>query len=324
MTPDDQALIATTPEARAAPPGGWAGLSANARGIAWMLVAALGFGLVGALVKMLGQGWGGQPPLDSLQIAFFRALVALAAVLPFIARAGWSVAVPLYPLRHLGRGATGLAALVCGFYAFTHLPLATATSISFAQPLFMVVLAVLLLHERVRWRRWTATLVGFAGVLVMLRPGAEAVHPAALAALANALFVALSAVQVKAMPDAERDLTLLFSFAAISSAGLLVPALLVWQAPTALQLGLLVAMGLLAAASQAAVIRSYRVGADATLVAPFDYIRLLVAAVLGFSLFGEVPDAWTGVGAAVIVLSTLYIARREAVLGRGPKIPTVR
>jgi len=296
----------------------WRGLSANARGILWMLAAAVGFGLMGALVKQLGTR------LDSLQLAFFRGAVALLVLLPFLARAGWATAMPHYPLRHLGRATTGMAALVFGFYAFTHLPLATATAISFAQPLFMVVLAVLLLRERVRWRRWTATLVGFAGVLVMLRPGHEALQTAALAALANALFVALSAVQVKAMPRDEKDLTLLFSFSFVAALALFPPALLVWQAPTAQEWLLLGAMGGLGIASQAAVVRAYRVGADASLVAPFDYARLIVAAGLGFAFFAELPDVWTGAGAAIIILSTLYIARREAVLGRPRKDPPLR
>lgn len=287
-------------------------LSVNLRGALWMLLAALGFACMGALVKLLGTR------LDAMQIAFFRALVGVLAVLPFIARAGWQVAIPRYPLRHLSRAATGLAAVVTGFYAITHLPLATSTALSFAQPLFMIVLAVLFLGEPVRWRRWTATLVGFAGVLVMLRPGVVDIHPAMLAALANAAFVAMSAAQVKAMPGQERDLTLLLSFASISTLALSPLAYLAWQEPTRGEWALLILMGLLGVGSQAAVIRSYRVGAEATFVAPFDYVRLLFATGFGFLLFAEVPDAYVFAGAALIIASALYIARRGAQVGAKP------
>ena len=115
------------------------------------------------------------------------------------------------------------------------------------------------------------------------------------------------------MPDNERDSTLLFSFGVIASLALAVPCWLVWIDPTPREWGLLALMGLIGVGAQAAVIRAYRVGAEATFVAPFDYARLLVAAVLGWWLFAELPDGWTLAGAAVIVSSTLYIARRERV-----------
>ncbi len=276
-----------------------------------MLASALGFACMAALVKLLGT-----TGLHSTQIVFFRAAVGLLAVLPFLARAGWATAVPRYPFRHVYRAGTGLAAMVCGFYAFTHLPLATATAITFAQPLFMVLLAVLFLGEVVRWRRWTATLVGFAGVLVILRPGVESLQFASLAALGNAFFVAASAAQVKAMPGEERDLTLLFTFGLFSAIALAVPAALVWRMPSLEQAGLLLLMGLLGVSSQAAVIRAYRVGAEASFVAPFDYLRLLAATLFGVVLFAEIPDIWTGVGAVLIIGSALYLARREAMKRR--------
>lgn len=286
------------------PAGGGKPLSVNLRGVLWMLLSALGFACMGAVVKLLGGR------LDAMQIVFFRAAVGVLAVLPFIARAGWATAWPRYPGRHLVRGLTGLAAIVCSFYALTMLPLATVTAITFAQPLFMIVIAVLFLGETVRWRRWTATIVGFLGVLVMLRPGAGMVEWAALAALGNALFVAASAAQVKAMPDDDRELTLLLSFQVVSAIALVGPAWLVWVPPTPAEWLLLGLLGLLGVGSQAAVIRAYRVGAEASFVAPFDYVRLPVAAALGFWIFGEAVDGWTAAGAAIIVASTLYIARR--------------
>lgn len=293
------------PEARPPAPGGRPRVSANMRGMLWMLLSAVGFAGVGAVVKLASAR------LDPLQISFFRTLSVVVFLVPVFARTGWRHAVPLYPLRHVGRASTALVATVCSYYAFATLPMATVVSITFTSPLFMIVIAVLFLGETVRWQRWAATVVGFAGVLIMMRPGTGHVGPEGLWAVANALLVAASTAQVKSMPADERDSTLLFTFGAFSSLALAVPAWMVWRMPTPAEWGLLAMVCVLGFAAQAAVIRAYRVGADATFVAPFDYARLLVATSLGFLLFDEVPDLWTAAGAAVIVGSTLYIASRR-------------
>ncbi|NBB82657.1 MAG: EamA family transporter [Alphaproteobacteria bacterium] len=294
--------------------GRWAALPANTRGALWMLLAATGFSGMAVLVKVLGQS------LDSFQVAFFRCVVGLAVLTPFALAAGPAGLRTQAPHLHAGRAVFGVTAMMCGFYAFTHLPLATATAITFAKPLFLIVIAVLFLGEVVRWRRWSATLAGFAGVLIMLRPGPEGFDPAMLVALGQAMAVAGTVVFVKKMPAGERHLAILFWFAAISTAVALVPALLVWRWPSGEEWALAGLMGLLGVGSQAAVVRAYRTG-EATAVAPFDYSRLLVAALFGFLVFAEVPDVWTIAGAAVIVGSTVYIARREATLGRQPPGP---
>jgi len=138
-----------------------------------------------------------------------------------------------------------------------------------------------------------------------------------LVSLAQAFSIAVAVLLVKRMPAAESTLSVLFYFAVLSTLGLLGPALVVWQTPTWTELGLLVAMGLFGVGAQAAVVTGYRMG-EATAVAPFDYSRLLFAAAFGFALFAEVPDGWTVAGAAVIVASTVYIARRE---GRAGTVP---
>jgi drug/metabolite transporter (DMT)-like permease len=127
-------------------------------------------------------------------------------------------------------------------------------------------------------------------------------------------------VFVKKMPAGEKHLAILFWFAAISTAVALIPAVLVWRWPTGQEWLLAGLMGLLGVGAQAAVVRAYRLG-EATAVAPFDYARLLFAALFGFLVFTEVPDQWTVLGAAIIIGSTVYIARREARLGRQPPGP---
>lgn len=290
----------------------WLALSPNLRGVLWMLMASTGFTVMSALVKLLSES------LDVIQVVFFRCVVGLLLLLPFVLAAGPGVLRTAQPKLHAGRAICGVLAMSCGFYAFAHLPLATATAVSFTKPLFMVFVAVLLLGEAVRWRRWTATVIGFLGVLIMVRPDEGALDPAVFVSLAGALFVALSVALVKSMPPRESNLTILFYFALASTTVALVPALLIWRPPTLEEWAIGGAIGLLGVASQAAIVRAYRV-AEATIVAPFDYTRLLLATLLGLWMFAEVPDIWVGVGALVIVASTVYIARREARVGLPPK-----
>ena len=290
----------------------WRGLPANTRGVVWVLVACAGFSAMLVLVKFLGRD------LPSTQIAFFRCWVGLALLAPMIVRAGPGILRSRAWKLHIGRALAGITAIGCGFYAFTHLPMATATAVTFTKPLFMIVLAMLFLGEIVRWRRGVATLVGFLGVLIMLRPGAGTLDPALLVSLMQALAIAIAVVLVKKVPKEEPNLTIMAYFAILSTAVMAVPAALVWQPMTAAHWAMGIGVGLFGVASQWAIINGYRIG-EATAVAPFDYTRLLFAGGFGLLFFAEVPDLWTVAGAAVIVASTVYIARREARTGRPVK-----
>lgn len=289
--------------------GAWLALPGNARGALWMIASGLGFTLMALLIKLLGDR------LDSFQIAFFRCLIGFLAILPFVARYGISSLRTRSLGIHALRGIFGLVAMFASYYAIARMPLASYTALSFTKPLFSTLLAVLILHEVVRWRRWTATLVGFIGVLVMVRPGAGTFDLAALFALADALSIAFLVTLVKRLPPGETTLVMLFYFGVVSTAASLPPALLTWRAPTMEELALLVGIGVLGVLAQSFWIRAYRAG-EASVVAPFDYLRLLFAALAGFLVFGETIDRWEVVGAAIIVVSTVYIARREARLRR--------
>jgi drug/metabolite transporter (DMT)-like permease len=282
----------------------WIGLSGNVRGALWMIASGLGFTVMALAIKVLGHR------LDSFQIAFFRCLIGFIAILPLIGAYG----VDVIQTRSLGihalRGLFGLVAMFASYYAIARIPLASYTALSFTRPLFATVLAVLVLHEIVRWRRWTATLVGFVGVLVMVRPGAGTFNAASLFALADSMSIAFLVTLVKRLPPGETPLGMMFYFGVFSTVAALPPALFVWQWPTALEWVLLVLIGVLGALSQSFWIRAYRAG-EASLVAPFDYLRLLFAGIAGYLAFAETIDLWTVAGAAVIVASTVYIARRE-------------
>ncbi len=286
--------------------GAWLRLSPNHRGALWMIAASLGFTINSAMVKTLvGEG------LDVFQIAFSRALFSFALVLPFLLRAGPSALRTRHPVLQGLRAFSGAAAMVCGFYAVGQLPLAEFTALSFTQPLFVTLLAVVILGEAVRWRRWLATAVGFLGVLIMVRPGAAAFDPAALVALTSVFGIALAVNLVKLLPEGESHTTLLTYFCLMSLGVTALPAFLYWTPPSAEQWGLLAAVGSLGVVSQAMIIRAYRAG-EASFVAPFDYLKLILAGLIGFYFFSELPGLWTLVGAAVIVGAAFYIARREA------------
>lgn len=290
-------------------------LPANIRGALWIILSCVMFSGMVATVKVLGQR------LDPLQITFFRSFCALVAVLPFVIWAGPSSVRTARPGAHVTRTLFGITAMFCAYYAVTHLPLATATAITFAKPLFLILLAIIFLGEKPGWRRAVATVVGFLGVLVMLRPsgvdvggGGDAaglIEPAAAVALFGTVLVAAVVVQVKRLAQTEAPVTILFYFGLVSSIATIGPAIVVWTAPTPLEYALAVLVGVLGAAGQWCNVRGLRVG-EATAVMPFDYFRLLFAGLLGFALFAEVPGLWMLAGSGIVIASSLALARIES------------
>ncbi|HSA82471.1 MAG TPA: DMT family transporter [Geminicoccaceae bacterium] len=290
----------------------WAGLPDNLRGASWVVLSAVLFTSMAAVVKSLGA------QIDSFQLAFFRALFGLLLILPFALAAGLRTFRTRRLGMHMTRGIAGSIGMMCGFYALTHLTLADATAIGFTKPLFLIVLAALVLRETVRARRWSATALGFLGVLIMLRPGDGVLEPAALVALLGALAAATVSLLIKRLSASEPALTIMVYLGAVSVLTTALPAALVWQTPTWQELAWMLLAAALASAAQLCFIRGFRIG-EASALAPLDYARLPCAALYGIALFAEVPDRYTLLGAALIVLSTLYIGRREAQLGQRPR-----
>lgn len=285
-------------------------LGPNVRGALWMLMAAFVWATNEATIKWLGRS------LDPFQISFFRCLFGGLTILPFVVVSGGARA---FRTRHFGghfiRAAAGYIAMALSFYSVIHMPLADATALSFTRPLFVVVLAVLLLREIVRWRRWTATAVGFLGVIIMARPGLASIDLPLMAAITSAFFVAVVSVMIKKLTETEHPTTILFYFGIISSSLALGPALLVWKTPTPVEFLILLGIGAAGSLGQFLTILAFRIG-EATAVDPFDYARLIYASIFGFLFFAELPDRFTLLGAAIIVASTWYIAQREARLRR--------
>jgi len=295
----------------------WQALAANNRAILLMLVSTSTVAIMLALIKGMAVRY------DSMQIAFFRAFFAFATFLPFgLYQSGLLCMRTSFPGQHVWRGMIGVVGMNASYYAVAHLPLALSTAISFAMPLFVVVLAVLFLGETVRWRRWLATAAGFVGVLVSVRP-TEGVSVAAIVGLIAALMTATSAVVTKRMPVSERFLTICLWSTMLSSLATLGPAVAVWRMPDWYDFGLLALIGVIGGINQVCFVQAYRIG-EATVLGPIDYTRLVFATFIGVVWFAEWPDSWTAIGAALIVGSTAYIAHREAQLRRKARVAALQ
>lgn len=284
-------------------------LSAPLQGAFYMTAAALCFSIMNYLIRVVAD------ELDPIEIAFFRNLFALVFMLPWLARVGPSGLATRRLGTHVWRAVFGLAGMFCWFYSIALLPLAEAVSLNFTIPLFATAGAALFLGERVRARRWTATTVGFLGVLVILRPGLAEVTSLTALPIIAAFFMAGATLLVKSLARTESPNAVVFYMNLMLAPLSLIPALFVWHWPSWGALALMALVGSLAALAHLALTLSFA-KADTSAVMPFDYTRLPFVAAIGYVAFGEVPDIWTWVGAGIIAGSAIYIAHREARVAR--------
>ncbi len=249
--------------------------------------------------------------LHAFEIAFFRNLFGLAFMLPWLAKTGLGALktkrIGLYTVR----GLLGILAMLCWFWAITVMPMAEAVALSFTTPIFATVLAAMVLHETVRARRWTATVVGFLGVVIILRPGFEDVTLAATAVLVSALAMAASVIAIKSLSKTEPTDAIVTYMVIYLTPMSLVAAIFVWTTPELHVWPWLIGLGGLATLGHQFLTRAFKV-ADASAVMPFDFLRLPFVAALAWVFFDETADLWTWAGAAVIFGASAYITYREA------------
>jgi drug/metabolite transporter (DMT)-like permease len=284
-------------------------LPPNVQGALWLVSGGFIFTTNGVMIRALSE------QIESVQTAFFRASLSVLMLLPMIAAGRVKPWESTRLAGHFWRTSMGTLSMVLGFYAISMLPLADATALGFSQPLFSVCVAALVAGEKVRWRRWSATIVGFVGVLIMVRPGAGSLQPGALLALCNAMSVAVSIYLVRRLSESETPLMILTQFALFSTLLLAVPAIWVWRWPDAWGWALAVGVALSATIGQYFWVQAFKAG-EMSAVAPFEYMRLPFAVFVGWLVWGEMPVVWTYVGASIVIASTLYIAHREHQLAR--------
>ena len=273
------------------------GLTPNARGALWMLGSAVGFAGMTVLIKFLGDDY---PP--ALQ-TFYRQAAGFAVLLPIILHHRGAAFATTRPGLLLFRSGAGTIGMMLSFYAFQEMPLADANALSFTRNLWLVPLAAFVVREQVGALRIGAAVVGFVGVLVMIRPGAGgefALGLPALAMLAASFLFALTITGMKVMTR-DHSPTVLLVWGATLGLVLAIPgAFLTWRWPEPLDLGLLCLMGVMGTITQACYIKGMQLG-DAAAMAPIDYTRLIFSAAAGYLLFSEIPTIWTLIGAVIIV-----------------------
>jgi drug/metabolite transporter (DMT)-like permease len=287
--------------------------SARRHSILCVLAASATFTIGAAVVKAL------TAEFPVLEIVAFRSFVGFCAMLPLLARHGGLRAMASRrPMGHALRTLYGFVGTVTAVYGYAVLPLVTVTALGFAMPLFLTVLSVPLLQERVGWRRACAVLVGLGGVLVMLRPWQSAatasLEPVAIV-LAGVVTWALSMITIRRMGEAgERNVTIVAWYSLGTAVLAAIGAVPGWIMPSLPQLGALLAAGLMSGMAQLLMTEGYR-GGETTLVAPFEYGAIIYATILGIAIWGEWPDAWSMLGVAILVGAGLYVWRREVTLG---------
>jgi drug/metabolite transporter (DMT)-like permease len=283
-------------------------------GILCKVIAHLLFALMFAAVKWLG------PEFPVGQIVFWRSAVGMAVIVVVALVTGGPMLLLTRRLdAHAFRSIAGVLAMFANFTAFALLPLAEATTLGFAAPLFVVVLAALVLGEAVHVYRWSAVVVGLAGVLIVVAPYLELPQGGllfgALFALAGAGLSALAMIFLKRMSTHEHSLTIAFYFMLTSTIAGALTIVGGWDWPTQSQMLVLIGGGLTGGIGQIFLSFSYRY-ADVSALAPFDYTALLWSAALGYFVFGELPMLQFWIGAAIIVAAGLFILWREQRLGR--------
>ncbi|MBL4601466.1 MAG: DMT family transporter, partial [Emcibacteraceae bacterium] len=213
------------------------------------------------------------------------------------------------------RSAITCFVVLSNFYAVSNLPLVEVTSLQFSKPLFLILLAAFFLGEKIKIRRTSATVVGFIGILLILHPwdniASGGFNSAHVAVLGAAFGMAVLAILSKILARNHNPTTLVLYANMASVAICAIPAAYFWITPTAEQMILIAGLGLSTFCAQYSMISAYK-NAEVTLVTPFEYLRLIFAAIAGFFIFSEVPDIWTISGGTIICTSTLFIAYREA------------
>jgi drug/metabolite transporter (DMT)-like permease len=274
------------------------------RGIVLMCLSTVAFSIMHGLVRFVSE------VLPPFQIAFFRNIFGLAFLFPLLMRSRFAILRTKRIGLHALRGVINMAAMLMFFTALSISPIAKVTALGFTAPIFMAILAVLVLGERFRIYRWSAIFSGFVGMLIILRPGLVAIDTGALLVTTSAALWAVAMIIIKIQSQTESSLTIVAYmgiFLGIFSIG---PALWVWQ-PFGLQtLGWMVLIGLFGSIAQMAISQSLK-ETDPTALMPFDFLKLIWTAMIGAWFFAEIPDIYTWIGATVIFLSGLSIAFRE-------------
>jgi drug/metabolite transporter (DMT)-like permease len=283
----------------------WSGASANLRATIMTIASIVLFSVMLTNLKLIGT----RIPMTEI-LLIRQAIVSLLIIQ--VLGSGWRHALRT---NHLGlqllRGLFSFGSQLTQFVALLYIPLAEVTALSFSQVVFITIAAAVILRESVSWRRWLATAIGFAGVTVMLLPtGGEGISIFALMALASGLLGAGVSITIRSMAATESTMTIMLYQSIILCAVYAGPAAWWWVWPTAAEWWLLIQIGLVGSVAQYLFTRGCQIG-EASALAPLEFSRLFIAAVIGYVVFLEVPSLTTLIGGTIIIGSTVYTVRHN-------------
>lgn len=279
------------------------------RGGLLFVAAGTCFALMTAMIRPVAE------ELHPFQIVFFRNALGVLFLTPWLVRARINLLGSPQIKLHLLRAVCFVVAMLCWYSAIPRIELVEAVALVFTAPIYVTILSALILRERVRARRCAAVAIGFAGMLIVLRPGYEAFSLAAGLVLVDAVAWSFMVILARFLSRTEPASAIVGHMFVWSSFMSLIPALFVWQWPSLEAWLWVLALSGISTIGHVCTTRALTI-AEASAVMPFEYTQLVTIGLIGYVAFGEVPDDWTVVGAAVIVAAAIYIGQREAAAGR--------
>jgi drug/metabolite transporter (DMT)-like permease len=281
-------------------------------GVLWILLSCVIFASMWGVIRLASK------ELHPFVLVFWRNFIGLLLVLPIVLRGDLHWLRSSRPLRHVRRATSGIIATLATFYAVAHVPMAMAISISYAAPLVATIAAVVFFGETIKIRRIAAILIGFVGVLIVVRPGVTTLTPGIFAAFIAVASTAFSIIAIKQLTNTEDQRSIIF----YSFALMLLPSLIfawnVWSWPQGWQWLIVVAIGVLALLGQSTMVRAYAL-ADTSALLPYDFVRFILVVMIGIIWFEERLDFYTLLGGSIILASTLYLAHRESLAAHSQK-----
>jgi drug/metabolite transporter (DMT)-like permease len=269
-----------------------------------MLFWAFAFSVAMSITKMLSTN------VNTLIIVWMRLTLGLLLFSPFVVKQHIKgLKTKRFPLHFL-RAIFMCCAMLCTYYAYSHLPLAFATSIGFTGPLITTLLAIIILGERVKWQIWSIIALGYIGVIIMVYPGNAEFNSTVLVALLANFLASCSLILVKKLSETETTIQIMFYSNIISVMFMSITSWTVWETPNHYDMMLLGLLGAVGLVSQFCNVKALKYGKP-SILAPLDYSRLVFAIPLGFLLFNELPTVKTIIGSVIIILSTSYLTFLE-------------
>ena len=283
-------------------------MTTTTRGIFWMIVSSIAFASMWVMIRFASHD------VHAFVIVFFRNLIGTLVLVPMMLRNKGLMRIGRLK-ANLRRATSGFIATTGTFYAVSHAPLATALSINYTAPLFATVAAVLFLGEKLQARRVAALIAGFAGMLIVVRPGALPLTPGVLAAMVSAVATAFSIIAIRQLVASDDSRSVAAWSFILMTPPSLVLAVLYWTPPPLALWPLLFIIGCVAAVGQLAMNRAFAL-AEASAVLPYDFVRFALVTLFGITIFDERLDAMTVAGGIVIFGATVYLAVRERQVAR--------